>query len=603
MTDAVSSVTPAQPRWFERYALLVVLLAGIVAYANSFGSVFVLDDLSSIAADPAVRRGDVFGAAVGDLGRPLTQASFALCAAVNAELGRPLLDPGTFHAFNLAVHLAAAATLYALISVGVQGTNGRWQWLPLAVALLWVVHPLTTQAVTYVVQRAEAMMALGVMLAVLCTARGAIAGRAAVAWRWYAAAVVAMVLSVGAKQVGVATPAVVLLFDRAYLAGSWRTAIARRWPLYFLLASVAMAALAVQREAILGAGAGADASAGFGVTIHTPWTYALTQTGVLLHYLRLVVLPHPLVVDYDWPATRFLQDALPQVIAVLLIAAATTWTLWRHPKVGVLPAIAFAILMPTSSIVPIADVVVEHRMYLPLAPVLALLLIAGWTVLRRMGGRPAPIVAAAVVGLATLTLAGRTIVRNQDYGTSVRFWESEVRHAPGNRRAQHNYANALVQEGRPDNALPIYERLLSEMPANELVRTNYARALDALGVVHARAGRFEDAARTFSRVIAERPDAPDGYRSLGMLAYERSDLAGAERLLAEAAARVDSPDADLQNILGLSLARQGKVAEAAAAFGRAVAADPDHADAAANLDRARRMLAEQPQPAPAPSRP
>ena len=184
----------------------------------------------------------------------------------------------------------------------------------------------------------------------------------------------------GAKEVIATAPIVVLLYDRAFLAGSFRETFRRRGALYVGLAA-SWAVFGAMLLLYKGSGA-----AGFGISMVTPWQYALTQPGVILHYLRLSFWPQPLCLDYSWPFATAFRQAAPEVIALAALLAATGWAAVRRPAAGFLGAWFFLILAPTSSVMPIKDACFEHRMYLSLAAVVAGAVIAGYALLRRLAG-------------------------------------------------------------------------------------------------------------------------------------------------------------------------------------------------------------------------
>src|SRR3989338_2627471 len=157
---APPSAPPRPLRWQGLLFPLLIVVAGLAAYHNSFSGVFTLDDASGIIHNVRIRH--LWPPSyLTHTTRPLADLTFAL----NYALGG--LNPISYHLVNLAIHLAAALVLYGLIRRTCLTERLRARWgttastLAVAVALLWVVHPLTTQAVTYIVQRAEALMALG----------------------------------------------------------------------------------------------------------------------------------------------------------------------------------------------------------------------------------------------------------------------------------------------------------------------------------------------------------------------------------------------------------------------------------------------------------
>ena len=206
-------------------AAAVVVAAGLAVYANSLGGEFVFDDDNNIVNNPLIRR--LWPPMPGLLRhRPVANISLAVNYAVGG------LEPRGYHLFNLAVHLAAALALLGvvrrtLLSRRLRERFGRCS-LPLAAAvtLIWTVHPLQTGAVTYVVQRAESMMGMFFLLTMYFTIRGVASRRG---WPWLIGGVVACALGMGTKEVAAAAPLVVLIYDRTFVAASWRELLRRRW--------------------------------------------------------------------------------------------------------------------------------------------------------------------------------------------------------------------------------------------------------------------------------------------------------------------------------------------------------------------------------------
>ena len=285
---------------------LVLVVVGLAVYHNSFAGPFIFDDICSIPNNPHIRRlwppWQAFSppAHCTIEGRPL--ANFSL--AVNYALGG--LDVRGYHAFNLAVHVLAALVLCGVVHRTLTGPRLQYadssttRWLALAAALVWMVHPLQTESVTYVVQRTESLMGLFYLLTLYCVIRG----HGSVHRRgWYAAAVVASAMGMACKEVMITAPLVVLLYDRTFFSTSFREALRDRYRLYGGLASTWLVLAAAQK-------ATSHPTAGFGLGHLTPWGYAMTQPGVILHYLRLALWPSPLVIDYyGWPIVRGITPA------------------------------------------------------------------------------------------------------------------------------------------------------------------------------------------------------------------------------------------------------------------------------------------------------
>ena len=171
-------------------------------------------------------------------------------------------------------------------------------------------------------------------------------------------------------------PVIVLLFERTFIAGSFRQALKQSWRLYLglLLGWGLLAGLNYQ--------APRSGTAGFNLDV-SPYAYWLTQAKVLLMYVKLVVWPWPLVIHYDFPYFNNLSEAWPWALAVLLIGVATGVLVWRRSWLGFVGAAVFIVLSPTS-IVPITtEVAAERRMYLPLAAIITAIVAGGYVLARK----------------------------------------------------------------------------------------------------------------------------------------------------------------------------------------------------------------------------
>ncbi len=363
----------------------MLLLAAVVVYSDSFHGPFIFDDRPAIdqvsAKEPWAA--SVWHTLIGP--RPVIRATLAL----NYFIGG--YDETGYHVGNLCIHILAALALFGVIrrTLTLPSLGGRFgekaaASLAFAAALLWVVHPLQTQAVTYIIQRMESLMGLFYLLTLYCFIRSASSPNPRA---WHAAAVAACALGMGCKEVMVSAPLIVLLYDRCFVAGSFREALRRRWRFYLALAATWLILL---RSVIEGVGPHAI-SAGFQLKEVTPFQYARSEPGVILHYLALAFWPARLCLDYAWPVANGIAQIAPGAIVIGALLAATIWALVRKPKWGFIGAWFFLILAPTSSIMPIKDLAFEHRMYLPLAAVVLAVILAaylGWERWAGAGERP-----------------------------------------------------------------------------------------------------------------------------------------------------------------------------------------------------------------------
>jgi tetratricopeptide (TPR) repeat protein len=577
----------------RKFFPLVVVAAGVLAYQNSFTVPFLFDDPAWVERNPRIRHAWAVKALSGT-SRPVVQWSLALNYAAGS------LDVRGYHAFNLAVHLLAALTLYGVVRRTFTAKRLRPRYgqgatgLALAVALLWLVHPLQTESVTYIIQRAESMMGLCYLLTLYCVIRGADSADGRL---WYGAGVIACAAGMGTKPVMVTAPLMILLYDRAFLAGSFREALRQRTWLYSGLAAT-WALLPVW----LAAGRGEwNASAGPAYPAVGPVEYALTQPGVILHYLRLSLWPHPLCLDYAWPIARTWADILPPLLVLAVLLGATVWAWKTDPAWGFWGAWFFLILAPSSSVIPIADAAVEHRMYLPLAAVVTL----GVSGLHAVAGRRAGIVVAALaVALGYLTWR-----RNQDYRSELAIWQDTVARSPDNSRAHNNLGIALKQAGRVPEAIEHYEEALRTEPEyadahynlaiawqqtgrlreavahyteSLRIKPDHAEAHNNLGNALARLGRPHEAIAHFEEALRLKPEYADAHLNLGLALADLGRIQEAIRHC-EQALRIGPDNAEAHNDFGIVLQREGNLPEAIGQYERALGIKADYAEAHNNL--------------------
>jgi len=613
-------------------AAAVIVMAGAVAYHNSFDGAFVFDDLPAIRDNATLRSLWPPGAALsppddsGVGGRPLANLSFALNRAMGGD------GVASYHAGNLLLHLGGALLLFGLVRRTQVFFGARQYALPLAftTALLWVIHPLTTATVSWLSQRTELLMAFCYLATLYAFLRGTETSRP----RWLVLSVTTCALGMMSKEVMVTAPVLVLLYDRTFVAGTFRAAWAQRSRYYLALAATWLVLGALLASSGIG-----QRSVGFGLGV-SPLTYALTESRALLLYLKLAVWPSPLVFDYG---ALYGGHVVVAGASAGLVLAALAWTLralHRHAALGFAAGCFFLLLAPTSSVVPVAEQpLAENRMYLPLAVVLATFVTA---VFLATGTRLRKALPACATAFCILVLA-----RNVDYRSGISLWtdtvtkrpqnpraqfnlgvvlldagraaeavtrfEQAVALKPGDARAQHSLGNALLELNRTSEALPRFAEAVRLAPryarawynygraqlrqgdhAGALESMNHARHLQpgwaeahhASGNAYFAMNQPRDAIGHYEAALRLDPTLADAHYSAGSACFE---LARFDDAIAHftAAARLKPMGAEIRNNLGAALLRGGRANDAITAFEHALRLKPDYADARDNLAVAR----------------
>ena len=625
---------------------MLIALAGVLVYANSLSAPFIFDDEVAIVGNAALRSFDDALLQPRDTplaGRPVVALTFALNYAVSG------LDVRAYRASNIFIHVLCALLLFGTV----RRTFTRSRLAPrltrasselaFAASLLWVVHPLTTDAVDYVTQRTESLMALWYLLTLYASVRAHDSRRPGA---WQTLAVCACALGMGSKESMVTAPVAVLLYDRVFVASSLREALRERWPFYLGLA------LTWGVLTVLIADAPRANSVGFANAADT-WMYLLNQSRIIPRYLRLVFWPTDLVINYGPPADYTLAHVLPYALIVIALLVAVVWAFRYYPELGFAGAWVFLTLAPTSSVVPIAtEVAAERRMYLPLMAIIVALVAVAYK-----GSDPfSQKKGLTLFFVAAIALGSMTIARNREYAswltlaqTTLERWPTDAAHggvgselarlrrdeealpylqigARTDARARYNLGVTLYNLGRYDEAIRELDELVRRYPMRE--ETPWSRRL--MGQAHGRKGNWSAAVAELNRVLAMTPhDAEarrlltDSYAAYGtelakagrfdeaIAAFERglaldehrvalrynlavalldkgdlgASLAQAQRTLA-----LDRSNADTYNLIGRVLATQGHFKEALVNLEAAVKMRPDDAALADDLQRVRDFL-------------
>jgi Flp pilus assembly protein TadD len=574
---AAVAPTPERERLFRLLAPLLLAVAGVLAYANSLGGPLVFDDVINIRENAKLRRPwPIWESMWGPLktgvsGRPVVQLSFVLNHAIHG------LDVGGYHLVNLLLHLAAALLLFGVVrrTLASPALAPRFgaHATPLAfcVALLWEVHPLLSDSVTYISGRTEILAGLFLLMTLNCAISGAASANGAHTGRargWYVAALLACALGTGCKEIMVAAPLLVLLYDRLFLSASFRQALRERgWVYAGLLATLALIPLNLYM-------ADFHRSALVGADVMSPWDYLKTQAQVIVMYLRLSFWPHPLVIDYQgWPTHPPLARVLPHALLIVALLALTVAGLFRLKPAAYAGAWFFLILAPTSSVLPLpTEIATERRMYLPLMAIVALVMLGGYRLVVRLSARaPASTArfryaAMGAVGVIVLAAGVRTAARNEVFKDPVVLLSNVIQHQPNNTRAINNRAYELLGRGDVAAAKRDYLRAVELDPSNYL-------GLNNLATIYMSEGNDGEAIRCLRASIAVKSDYDTPHYNLARIYYKRGDFAESERA-ARGALAINPGSAPAHDQLGLALARTNRTAEALAEFRKAYELSP-----------------------------
>lgn len=584
-----------------RIQLLTLLLLGVVAYANSFTVPLHYDDVMTLRKYVGTPQG--IGGGVSS--RWITDLSFALNRLAHGEIVTG------YHIVNLAIHLAATVCLYLLVrfaltalrsSFGLYAEDEPYSFLlrfvPFATAALFVCHPIQTQAVTYIAQRYTSLATAFYLASLLAFVRARLQPPGPRAWIWGGIAFTAALLAMMSKEIAFTLPLMALLLEIALFRGRLL-----KNPYFLSLCALLLLCIPLQimsRSGLQGIG---DLPALLGqasteVREISRGDYFLTQLRVVVTYLRLLLLPINQNLDYDYP----LQHSLlaPQVLASLalhLALAGTGLALYFRsrrtlPGGGAAAGAAmrmtavgigwfYLALAVESSVIPIRDVINEHRLYLPSAGFFLAVTSVAALAANRVSCRRGAWCLAAVCCLL-LTVA--TVARNRVWGSQLGLWQDVLAKSPNKSRAQYQVGFNLAQNMMPDKALPHLVRAIEQLPQ----APDYWITLNAL-IPNLRAfeGRYDTGLHYHLMAFSIdprylKPWRAASYNNLG-LAYEYlGNYREARVNFAKAVSTNPALDLGWFN-LAVTAARLGDQAGFTAACDRLRAVNPDLARSAAGM--------------------
>lgn len=585
-------------RQWDFCALAGILLLGIMTYAHTLHVPWYLDDIRAIVENPAVH--SLRGALqeIFEVKRGAANLTFA----VNYWIGGT--EVVGYHLVNIAIHLATSFLVFLLL----KRVFPDRMLLALIGALIFVAHPLQTQAVTYTVQRMTSLAALFFLLALYLYVqfRETSAGRRARRWLFYSSALLCGALAVLVKQNTAVLPVAILLFDRYFLCRVkdpvWRRQIGYAAPFALAPLWLAVEALLVP---VFSTG-GVSNVGGMPDLVHlrnlSPINYLVTEFSVIWHYLRLLFIPYGQALDYDVPIVATIwswKNLFAFAGIAALLAAATCWRK-RLPLVSAGIFWFFLCLAVESTFIPL-DPVFEHRLYLPMVGFI-LVVLAGFS---RLSRRATVVVGTFLVGV----LAVLTWQRNQLWNDPIAFYQDNLQRAPRSERVHVELANAYRKQGRRAEAIPLYQQALAINPDYVPIHINLSKAYVAqkdfqqaeailleglrrdpnrfrlynnLGVLYNVLGRYAEAAGSLEKGTAIEPDSAMLHFNLA-LAYDRlgrqEDAIGHLRR----SISLDDTRPDSHFNLGLALYRQGRPRQALQAFVEAFRLDPGDSRTLYNL--------------------
>jgi tetratricopeptide (TPR) repeat protein len=565
----------------SRYEILFLSLLSLLIfciYSNTLEAPFVFDDYANIQNNSSIRLNTFTIEEIIRAGfksyipsRPIANISFALNYYFNKY------NTTGYHVVNILIHIITGIFLYLFLKTTLQLPLLRFKsttpvWIASFTVLIWIVHPLHTQSVTYIVQRMNSLAAMFYILSMLLYVKARLTSDTRQRWVLYAGCTLSGLLALGSKEIALTLPFFFLLYEWYFFRDLCLVWFKR----YFFSFAGVVVFLVLAALAYMGTDTLHNILFPAGDFDFTLTQRVLTEFRVVMVYLKLLLFPHPsqLNIDYDFPLSRSFFDPMTTLLALgtIIGVIGLAWYLSKKERLLSFCVLWFFGNLVIESSVVMLDILFEHRTYLP--SMLFSLLVVMFVV------RAIKLPWLRVVGLCAVALvyAVWTYERNSLWANEVTLWRDCVAKSPHKARPYNNLAYALVRQGNIEEAVRHYTEALRIAPS-------YALAHNNLGDALSRQGKLTEAVRHYTEALRLRPDYAEAHNNLGNALMDQGQVAEAVRHYTEAL-RINPNSVLAHNNLGSALAHQGQVAEAVRHYTEALRLNPNYAPAYNNLGNA-----------------
>jgi len=602
---------------FEKFSIiippLILLIFGVLVfgiYSNTFKSPFILDDQPKIEDNSHIRLNklslnDIVNAGIkSSKSRPFAYMSFAL----NYYFHRYALFG--YHIVNIGIHFLTGLFLYLFIKITLTLPTVRLNvkhsdLIAFFTAFIWLVHPLQTQSVTYIVQRMNSMASMLFIISFLFYVKGRLSESRSYKSGWFIASVVSWLISLGTKQITVTLPLLIFLYEWYFfqdLNEAWL-----KDKLKYILIIVVFIIIISLFYLGLNPIEKLQSIGDYSRKEFTLSQRVFTQFRVVLYYISLIVVPYPgrLNLDYDFPLSYSIFNPLTTIFSLFMIIGLIGLAIYLARKERIISFCIlwyFGNLVVESSIIPLA-IIFEHRTYLPSMLIFVIPVLLLYRYVRPQWFNIAILCAVLVI------FSVWTYQRNKVWTDKVTLWRDCVKKSPNKARPHNNLGEALANLEKTDEAMSHYLKALQIKPdypdalnnigiavgkkgkADEAIEyyfkalkinPDFPDALNNLGVALKRKGEANEAIKHFLRALKLKPDYASAHNNLGVALSEKGETQKAINHYLKAL-QIKPDDADAHNNLGISLTNKGEIDEAMKHYSKALSIKPDYVDAHNNL--------------------
>jgi tetratricopeptide (TPR) repeat protein len=564
--------------------VFLIIVVALFVYSNSFDVPFQWDGDKYIKQNPIVKDLYYFSHPSEAKGfdayyflktRYLGYLTFAL----NYKIGG--LDVTGYHVFNVLVHILNALLIYYFVkltfmtpflkrsSLAANSIN-----IALFSSLIFVTHPLQTEAVTYIFQRLASLSAFFCLITHVVYIRARLSGK-----HWlYAISVITASMAMLTKENAFTLPLIIALYEFLFFNGNIRKRALYLTPLF--LTMIIEPVLHLNYE--LGLATAMEWA--MRLESDVPRTdYFLTELRVFVTYIRLLFLPINQNLDYDYPVYHsfFELPVLMSFIFLVTIFGFAVHLILRSRQRPSLRLMAFGIfwffaaLSVESSVIPLPMLIDEYRVYRPSMGAIISFATFAFLLLTRIKGETLRKLVTAFMIMIPIVFAYEAHARNKVWKTQVSLWEDVVKKSPNKSRPHNNLGLAYSSVGQYDKAIQEYWTVLE-------LRPDSADAHNNLGLAYSYSGMYDEAIKQYIEALEHQPNFAQAHNNLG-LAYEYKGQVEKAIEQYRLALKIRPNFVMVHNNLGLAYASKGLFENAEKHFKAAIRLNPDFPDAHRNL--------------------
>ncbi len=555
-------------------ALLLVLWTGLI-YANTFDVPFYFDDAANIEENSYIHLQRITLGAVASAGvksflstRPVANISFALNHYFHQD------SVAGYHALNILIHSLAGVFVFLFFKATLWTAPGRHkisrpEIIAFLAAFLWLVHPIQTQTITYVVQRMNSLAALFYIASMYCYVRGRISGEKKLIWSWFAGSLFSGFLALGSKEIAATLPFFIFLYEWYFFQDLRWDWLKKRLPalIGLLLFTVAVIFVYFGKNPF---------DTLLATYVHRKFSLTervFTEFRVILFYLGLLILPLPsrLSLEHDFALSHSLFSPITTVVsfgALVMFLGLAIYLAKRERLLSFCILWFLGNLVIESSVIGL-EILFEHRLYLPSMFFFLLIVLLVSRIVKK------EILLWSGFAVVICLLSYWTIERNNLWRNPIAFWQESIRKARTNPRPYTNLGLAFYEKGMVVEAISYNQQALKIDPF-------FIAAHNNLGVAYQKIGRLDEAMNHFLIMLKANPTIPKVHNNLGNIYARKGNFVKATTHLQEAL-RLDPSFFRAHNNLGNVLQVQGKYNRAISHYQQALRIRPNYEDARYNM--------------------